>query len=410
MRQSFAVAAVATALVAGPLVSSAQAVSPCVVSAGSTLCLTVPDGALSGDVTISADWASTKSATVEFTLDGAYLNFEYQRPYSFTWPTGKEVDGRHVLAARVHKGSTYGVSVSTTVDLRNGNATAAGIPRTRADYATLFSPQPGGVLAAVGNAGAEKPDEKRLLSYIQSTAPSALLYLGEVHEYGSWATRLDHYGRASFDDPSGKGTLWGAMARYTLATQGNHERDYITEYEDYWHQRPLWSTTVVDGIRIYDLTSECKANGGCLSKGAQYTWLSNQLSSNTEHCVVAMWHRPLVSQDKKRSGGTYMLPTWAALAAHGGDLVLNADTRDMEEVAPMNGSLATGQPDSHMVELVSGAAAARWVANVTADSRVDWRVYRVPGAVFVSRSGDTLSWQFRDASGAVLRTGSVACT
>ena len=54
------------------------------------------------------------------------------------------------------------------------------------------------------------------------------------------------------------------MASYTLPTAGNHQRDYIAEYQDYWHQRPLWSTTTLDGVRIYNLTSECKANGGCL--------------------------------------------------------------------------------------------------------------------------------------------------
>ncbi len=376
----------------------------CRASAGASLCLTTPDGVLAGDQTISATWSGSGSATVEFTLDGNYLNFEYQKPYSFTWPTAKELDGTHTLAARVHKGSVYGKYVSTSVTLTNGNLTS--VPTSASDYQSLFQPQAGGTIAAVGNGGAEKPAEKTLLNYIASTNPAAFLYLGEVHEFGTWATRLDHYGRASFDGP---GTLWGQMAGYTLATPGNHERDYLAQYADYWHHRPLWSTTVVDGIRIYDLTSECAANGGCSATGSQGKWLSAQVAANTEACTLSMWHRPVVSVDKKRSGST-MNPIWSILASHGGDLVLNADTRDMEEVQPMNAALATDQADSHMVELVSGAAAARWVTDATSDARVSWRLYQTPGAVFVNRVDTTLKWAFRDVNGAVLRTGTVACS
>ena len=75
----------------------------------------------------------------------------------------------------------------------------------------------------------------------------------------------------------------------------------------------------------------------------------------------------------------------------------------------MDADLRVGRPDSHMVQLVSGAAAARWVSDVTGDSRVAWRRYRVPGAVFVRRDRSTLRWEFRDSEGQVLRTGSVPC-
>lgn len=395
-------------------VPPAEATSTCAPSAGATLCLAAPDGPLTGEVTVSVTWAGTGSYTVEFTLDGAYLNYEYQKPYSFTWPTNKELDGTHSLAARVHKGATYGAWVTVSVDLLNGNLTS--VPRSPADYEALFAPQPGGVIAAVGNGGAEKPAEIKLLDYIRSTNPAVFGYLGEVHEFGTWATRRDHYGLASFDDLTGQGTLWGQMAGYTLATPGNHERYYIAEYEDYWHHRPLWSTEVIDGIRVYDLTSECNHNGGgCGPTGAQARWLSTQLASNTEPCVLSMWHRPVVSMDTKRSGPT-MNTAWSMLANNGGDLVLNADTRDMEEVAPMNASLQADQPDSHMVELISGAAAARWVTSVTSTTtnpRVLWRLYQTPGAVFVQRTndgtGDRLSWQFRSSTGEVLRSGSLGC-
>ncbi len=387
----------------------AVAVDTCGESGGGTLCLTVPGtGApLSGEQTISASWTGTAWGAVEFALDGKYLHFEYVTPYSFVWPTNKELDGRHTLAARVFLGGTSNGSwVSTTVELKNGNITS--IPRSPADYEDLFAPRSGTVLAAVGNAGSEKPAEKKLQTYIESTRPAAFFYLGEVHEYGTWATRRDHYGLASFDDPRGVGTLWGRMAGYTLPTVGNHERNYITEFKDYWHQRPLWSTTVINGVRIYDLTSECNHNGGCGPGGPQANWLRAQLAANTERCVLSFWHRPVVAVDPDRSGSN-MNTIWTMLANSGGDLVLNADTRDMEEVRPMNAEFETGKPDSHMVELISGAAAARWVEVVSNEPRVAWRLYRTPGAVFVSTGAKRLTWEFRDSSGAGLRTGSVRC-
>jgi hypothetical protein len=75
----------------------------------------------------------------------------------------------------------------------------------------------------------------------------------------------------------------------------------------------------------------------------------------------------------------------------------------------MNGVLETGKSDSHMVELISGAAAARWVAVVSDEPRVAWRLYRTPGAVYVTTGLNRLDWQFRDSSGVVLRTGNVRC-
>lgn len=395
--------------------SSASAVDSCGPSAGETVCLSVPDGPLTGDVTVSATRSGKKAAgTMEFYLDGAYLNFEYQRPYSFTWPTGKEVDGVHTLTARLHVGSNMGAMVSEQVTLLNGNLTAADIPRSPADYETLFQPQGGQWIAGVGNLGAEKPEELGLESYVESTSPSVFLDLGEVHEYGTWATTLDHYGRASFDAVDGVGDKWGRMASYTLATPGNHQRYYYTEFADYWHERPFWSTEVVNGIRVYDLTSECGHLGGCGPKAKQGKWLTAQLAANAEPCVLAFWHRPMVSMDAKRSGTT-MATAWSMLANAGGDLVVNADTRDMEESLPMDASLATGQPGSHMVELVSGAGAARWVTSNTSSPKMAWRLYQVPGAVWVRQATDpdtgaqSMAWEFRDSSGTVLRSGSVGC-
>ena len=75
----------------------------------------------------------------------------------------------------------------------------------------------------------------------------------------------------------------------------------------------------------------------------------------------------------------------------------------------MNARLQTGQRNSHLVELVSGAAAARWVRDGSSDPRVAWSRYEVPGAVFIEAVKGSLVWRFRNSAGSLLRRGSVTC-
>jgi hypothetical protein len=393
----------------------AAARTRCGPSAGVRLCLTVPDGVLSKANLVRATLGGGGGGRVEFTWRGAYLNYEYLAPYEFLWPTGKYVDAKGTLSARVRRGGTLGAPVSFQVRLQNGNRR---VPKNPSDWRSIFRPRPRSgdeVVAAVGNAGADKPDEVRLRSMIKARRPSIFLYLGEVHEFGSWATRRDHYGLASFDDPKGRGTKWGSMAHFTQPTQGNHEsgKVYTRIYRDYWHQRPHWSSFRYAGVRFYNLNSECSTIGGCGTGSAQYKWLRRRVALDTERCVVSFWQKPVVSEDSKRSGPK-MIPTWSLLARSGGDLVINGHTREMEQSVPLNANLQPRRAGSHMVELISGAGAARWVRNLDPDPRIVWSRFRVPGALFVgldldAPSGDRLRWTFRDVSGAALRSGSVSC-
>lgn len=405
------VMALAPMALSSPAHAATQSV--CGPSAGSTLCVTAPAGTASGEVTISATYSGATAARIEFTWLGRYLNHEYVSPYRFIWPTHKYLDASGVLAARAIRGGVTGPYVQVPLRLANGNTTS--VPRNPADWQQLFQPQSwtgAPTIAAVGNGGAKKPAELGLLGSIRNSRPAVFLYLGEVHEFGSWATRRDHYGLASFDDRNGSGTLWGSMARYTAYTQGNHESGEYTEVlRDYWHQRPLWTTFRVGGVRVLQLNSECGRNGGCGPGSPQYVWLDQQLRANTDRCVIAFWHRAAVSNDADRSGPA-MNDLWALLARNGGDLALVAHTRDMSETRPLNAALQAGRPDSHMVELVSGAAGARWVANLRPDARVAWRQYQVPGAVYVTpdtAGAPRLLWRFRDSGGNTLRSGSVTC-
>jgi hypothetical protein len=396
-------------------VPPAEAATHCGPSAGVTLCLIVPDGPLTREARIEAT-VSGSVARVEFTLDGEYLNYEYVGPFEFVWPTQRYANGPAQLTARVRRGGTLGNAVSVQVTLSNSPA----LVKNPNDWNEVFQPRAftgDPLVAAVGNAGGDMPAETKLRDSILAQDPHLFLYLGEVHEFGSWATRRDHYGLASFDAPGGVGTKWGRMARYTAPTQGNHESGsvYTPIYRDYWHQRPHWSTFVFNGVRFYNLNSECSTIGGCGTTSEQYKWLRDRLALDDERCVVGFWQKPVVSEDSFRHGPK-MEPIWALLANNGGDLVVNGHTREMEESAPLNANLQRGQPNSHMVELISGAGAVRWPKQFQEDARIVWARFRVPGAVYLTLdannpSGPEIQWVFRDSAigSPPLRSGSVAC-
>jgi hypothetical protein len=405
-------------LVAGAPASIA-ATYACGPSNTYTLCLTMTDGALAGDQTIYAN-ATEQSTTgapiarLEFTWNGAYLIYRYQAPYEFVWPTAKFLDGTGQLSARVVSGGVPGAWVTMQVTLANGNVTA--IPRNPANSATAFAPQPYSgepVIAAVGSGGAGKAQESDVITSIKAHKPAAFLYLGDVDEFGNWTTYVNNYGVSALDDPTGSGTLWGSMARYTAPTPGNHENgSYVSSWQDYWHQRPLWSTFTIGDVRLFDLNSNCGALASCTAS-AQTTWLAGQLAANTSRCVVAFWHIPQVSEDYARNG-TKMAALWTLLANNGGDLVVNAHTHDMEVTAPLNAAGVAGQPDSHMVELVSGGAGGRWELQYQADPRVLWELYHTAGSLYFTTvhhpdGSESITWWFEDTLGGVLRTGSVTC-
>jgi Calcineurin-like phosphoesterase len=394
--------------------------STCTPSSGYLLCLNVARGVLAGDqpvfVTATPQSPAGKIARIEFTWNGQYLIYKYQSPYQFAWPTAKFIDGPGTLAARVVTiGSAGGSWGTATVTLANGNISS--VPKNPANWATAFSPEPytgEPLIAAVGSGASGKPRETAVIGSIKAHHPTAFLYLGDVDEFGDWTTYYNNYGLSALDDPTGQGTLWGSMARYTASTPGNHESGPVYEptWQDYWHQRPLWSTFTIGDIRFFDLSSNCGPASSCTDSG-QTTWLAQQLATNTSRCIVSFWHIPIVSEDYARNLPK-MDAAWALLAQHGGDLVINAHTHDMEQTAPLNALGLAGQPDSHMVELISGAAAGRWELQFAADSRVVWERYMTPGAVYVGsvhnpNGSEQLNWWFEDTLGTVLRTGSIMC-
>ena len=241
---------------------------------------------------------------------------------------------------------------------------------------------------------------------------SIALFLGDLYEKGTAAEWDNNFGRAAFD-PRGGASKWGLLASFTKPTLGNHEAQNLSTWRNYWHGRPDWETFVFGGVRFIDLNSEC-SRFPCGTTSPQYQFVQNTLAANTYPCTVAFWHRPVLSAV---DDSTSMVPLWALLANNGVDLVLNGHTHTMERYFPMNAALQTGRPDSHMVEVVSGAGGHNETATSDTDPRHAWQVRQVSGAMYLTPVGGAsgqataLDWEFRNNSGSVLSgsSSSVDC-
>jgi calcineurin-like phosphoesterase family protein len=408
----------------GPLSVPVRAVQSCGSSNGVAICVSAPDGQLTGDaaigVTLSGSasdikemifqWGPTSSSTTHLLSD-----FEF--PFGFTWRTDRYLDGTQFLNVRVKRfADSVGAPVSLQLTLENGNDTS--VSQNPTDWEQIYEPRPFSgdpVIAAVGDGGDGTVRADDMAASILASDASMLLYLGDLYERGTAAELDENFGRAAFE-PSG-GTAWGALARFTRPTLGNHEAFNLATWRNYWHGRPNWETFVFGGVRFLNLNSECSLVGGCGPGSAQYAFVQNVLASNSHECVVAYWHRPVLSSVEDN---TNMRPIWALLADNGGDLVLNGHTHNMEAYAPLNAALEVGKPDSHMVELVSGGGGHNLTSAVNSDPRGVWQATKVTGAVYITTVGGgsgaatQVDWAFRDPSGQVVSgtgqgTGTVEC-
>jgi hypothetical protein len=252
------------------LPQDALASTTCGSSSGHTVCVTVPDGPLSGNVlvTVTNDpntgnvfftWLPSGGGSTYLMLDTAPS--PGTGDYSFTWPTAKYLDSSGVLRVQATKTSATPVDVSVT--LANGNATD--IQHTPADWSSYL---PGAwteptdpVVPAVGDGASDEATSDTVAAMVGAMDPPLFLYLGDIYEDGTYTENLNHYGVSSLDAP-GAGTLWGAYADVTQPALGNHEAPHLADWTDYWHQRPAYTSFTFGGVLFLDLNSSQPFSAG----------------------------------------------------------------------------------------------------------------------------------------------------
>lgn len=402
-------------------------VRQCGVSHGSRLCISVPDVTVRGVVTVATSvsgwpgqvrfsWGRTASG-------GDTLLAAFGPPWALRWPTMDYPDGTGYLVARAYSSRQgLGDPVSIRLTIANGSLSAAEVvsgarsgSRLR-DWASRFRPRaaparplwPSGgrpTIAAVGDGGDGGANSATVAELVRRSPANMLLYLGDIYERGTAAEWETNFGSPGWSGPSdSSGRDWGRLVTFTQPVLGNHEAHNMSVWRSYWRGRPSWSTFVFGGVRFLLLDSECPQKG-C---AAQEQWARRVLTSSRQSCVVAAWHRPVISPGPE---APWMASLWRLVAEHGGDLVLNGHQHEMGVYRPMNGALQADRPDSHLVQIISGSGGHILHRDRENDRRGAWQTLGVPGAVFLTPGRGRISWEFRDTQGRTLRggSGSVRC-
>ncbi len=394
----------------------------CGTSDGVSLCLEAPSETLTGDqlikVTVNGDpgfiyamdfsWGGKATTTKDLLTD-------FEAPWEFVWRTDQYRDATKWLNVRVERPArTYGEPISMQLTLENGNDTK--VPKNPKDWESLFEPRPRGggdpEVVAIGDSADGGSSSNALAASVEASGAEVLLYLGDMYERGTKAEWDYNYGRASFDGP-GDGAKWGALAAWTQPTLGNHEAHNPVAYRNYWHGKPDWDTFVYGGVRYLNLNSECDLVGGCGAGSPQYQFVQQTLAANTHACVVAFWHKPVLSS-VTNSGA--MRTIWELLADNGGDLVLNGHTHNMEVYGPLDGRLNANQADSTMWEIISGSGGHAMTSVVATDPRNVWQKTKTPGALYMTNVGGAggrataIDFAFRNVAGNVISSGGVPGT
>ena len=193
--------------------------------------------------------------------------------YSFLWPTEKYRDAIGSLQIRPELNTATPVVLSG-ITLANGNT--SDIQHTPNNWQSFLPgawTQPtDATILAVGDGPDGLATSNGVASSIAAADPPLFLFLGDIYARGTFTENLNYYGESSMD-VSGGGTLWGAFAGVTQPTLGNHEKPYLLDWTDYWHQRPTFTAFTFGGVLFIDLDSNASFAVG----SQQYQFAQNLL-------------------------------------------------------------------------------------------------------------------------------------
>ena len=144
----------------------------------------------------------------------------------------------------------------------------------------------------------------------------------------------------------------------------------------------------------------------------QEQWLKADLAATSQHCLLALWHRPRFysNTDTVFYATDAVKPFWNDLYAAGADLILNAHSRDYERFAPQT---PDGVADSAkgIREIIIGTGGEGLDApntNRIANSEVN--ISQVYGVLQLTLADGSYSWRFVPVAGQTATdTGSATC-
>lgn len=229
---------------------------------------------------------------------------------------------------------------------------------------------------------------------ISAMDPDAVLTLGDnQYDDGALGDYLDDYDHT-----------WGAFKGKTHPAPGNH--DYHTSgaagYFEYFGERAPdeYYTFVLGDWRLFSMNNYASVN-------EQTAWLTSTLESDEHTCELAYWHEPRWSSGSHHGSNVDVQPWWSAAVNGGIDIVLNGHEHEYERFAPLD---AEGSVDTTAGtrQFIVGTGGRDLYDFDTAITGSEIRLVE-HGVLFLHLAPRSYQWEFRNASGAVLDSGSTRC-
>ncbi|WP_163505806.1 metallophosphoesterase [Fodinicola acaciae] len=408
-------AVVGLALVTLPAASPSAAATPtCGTTAAPagfsvTLCITAPanNAAVTGKVAVTATVQISGTAPsvngITYTMDGKYLLFDAQSPYSFTLHTYLYGFGGHTLRGAVAFSGGYTanpVALRLSVGLQLPPPGPAPFRPTSGTTPPVGKPL---VIASTGDGASGLTAEKQVATLIGGWNPNLFLYLGDVYGHGATEEYPNWYGE--------NGSFYDRFRSISNPAIGNHE--YETDptakpYFTYWGGIPHYYSYSIGNWHFVSLDNTGEFNQGATTS-AQYQWLSNDLSKNTKPCTLVYFHRPFYSGDTDEEATDYRA-YWQLLATYHVPIVLNGHSHNYQRWQPMDGD--GNVTPTGVTELVAGTG-GQWISPlVTHDPRLAAYLDTTAnawGAMKLELNPAGATYRFTDVSGVTGDYGARAC-
>jgi hypothetical protein len=251
------------------------------------------------------------------------------------------------------------------------------------------------VVWAVGDGADGGAAGRAVARLIRTRRVDRFLYLGDV--YGPQPAGLLRGDGTATDYRTRYAPLFGALARRTAPTPGNHEWAQRGDgYEPYWRAAlgstpPAYYSFTIAGWQVLSLNSEAPHDRG----SQQLRWLAREVA-RPGTCRLAFWHRPRFSAGRHGDQAD-VAPLWDALRGHA-TLVLGGHDHDMQRLRPIDG----------ITPLVSGAG-GHGLYELRRDRRIAFGDDRSYGALRIDLRPGRARLRFVATGGRVLDSSVVRC-
>jgi len=215
------------------------------------------------------------------------------------------------------------------------------------------------------------------------------------------------------------GPSWGRHLSRTRPVPGNHEYDSSATAAGYFGYFGAAAGDPANGYYSYDLgawhiivLNSVSAFVATSAGSPQEQWLKADLAATTQHCMLAMWHRPRFysNTDTVFYPTDAVKPFWNDLYAAGADLILNAHSRDYERFAPQtpDGAVDSARGIREIIIGTGGEGLDEPNTHRIANSIVN--ISQVFGVLRLSLADGSYAWRFMPVAGQTASdSGSAAC-